>query len=79
MQQNQWFELLKRARTEKETREKLATAASDRSAEGSVELFEMMKRAKASFWASRVDQISFRSQVILDNLFGPGIGIGDIV
>ena len=33
----------------------------------------------ASFWASRVDQISFRSQVILDNLFGPGIGIGDIV
>lgn len=43
----EWFELLKRARAEKEARDK-EPAASGRSAEGSVELIEMMKRAKAA-------------------------------
>lgn len=43
----EWLELLKRARAEKEAREK-EPAESDRSADGSVELIEMMKRAKAA-------------------------------
>jgi hypothetical protein len=43
----EWFELLKRARAEKEARGKDSSAMSGRSAEGSVELIEMMKRAKA--------------------------------
>lgn len=43
----EWLELLKRARAEKEARDKDATATA-RSAEGSVELIEMMKKAKAA-------------------------------
>jgi hypothetical protein len=44
----EWLELLRRARAEKETREKEPIAASGRTAEGSIELIEMMKKAKAA-------------------------------
>jgi hypothetical protein len=44
----EWFELLKRARAEKEGREKDHAEPAARSAEGSIELIEMMKKAKAA-------------------------------
>lgn len=44
----EWLELLRRARAEKETREKEPIAATGRTAEGSIELIEMMKKAKAA-------------------------------
>lgn len=44
----EWLELLKRARAEKEERDRLAGGANARSAQGSVEMIEMMRRAKAA-------------------------------
>jgi hypothetical protein len=44
----EWFELLKRARAEKDEREKDHAEPATRSAEGSIELIEMMKKAKAA-------------------------------
>ncbi len=44
----EWLELLKRARAEKETREREPITASGRTAEGSIEFIEMMKKAKAA-------------------------------
>src|SRR5271170_6174427 len=41
----EWNELVKRARAEKEAREKPAPAPSSRSAEGTVEMLDMLKNA----------------------------------
>jgi len=42
----EWNELVKRARAEKEAREKPSPAASSRSAEGTVDMLDWMRRAK---------------------------------
>jgi hypothetical protein len=49
----EWLELMKRARLEKEMREKETASGAARTAEGSVELIEMMKKAKATKDAGR--------------------------
>lgn len=44
----EWLELLKRARAEKEERDRLTANGAARSAQGSVEMIEMMRRARAA-------------------------------
>lgn len=48
----EWNELIKRARAEKEARDKQTPAASGRSSEGTVQLIDLMRRAKAKKDAS---------------------------
>lgn len=44
----EWTDLIKRARAEKEARDKQPPAVDGRSSEGSVELIDMMRRARAA-------------------------------